>query len=428
MMEKVDMMGLLEDLWPMRRDLVSTGLSQALRRIAEELPLEIESFPTGSEAWTWIIPPNWEVDRAWIKADGRTIIDLADNPLHVMSYSQPVNRMVSRQELLAHLHTRPDQPTAVPFEFSYYRPDWGFCVEHNRLTEFQADEYDVLIDSHFDSGRLEIGTLHIPGSSSKEILLSAHLCHPFMANDDLSGVVVLVAVAQWLLNQQNLRYGYRILLGPETIGSLAFLSQHEDQISIFEAGLFLEMLGHDDSFSLQQSRQGESIMDKALRQALMAEGLSYREGAFRQVVRNDEGVINGPGVDVPCPSLSRAAFWSEGGLPFPEYHTSLDRPDIIIGQRLDEALEIVISVITMLEANYTPRRLFKGPVFLSRYDLWVDWRKNRELNAKSEEVMHLLEGDHDLLSIAQQLGLDFHYLKDWLDRFEENGLIEKLRA
>jgi aminopeptidase-like protein len=426
-MGKVDMMELVEELWPLRRDLVSTGLSQALRRLAQLLPLKIESYPTGSQAWTWIIPQRWEVNRAWVKADGRILIDLADNPLHVMSYSQPIDRIVGRGELLAHIHTRADQPAAVPFEFSYYRPDWGFCVEHVRLDEFQSDEYEVLIDSHFSPGNLEVGTLHIPGSSSKEILLSAHLCHPAMANDDLSGVAVLAAVAQWLLSQQDLYYCYNILIGPETIGSLAFLSRHEDLIPHLEAGLFLEMLGHDDGFSLQRSRQGESVMDKALRLALGANGRNYREGGFRQVVRNDEAVINGPGVDVPCPSLSRAAFWSEGGLPFPEYHTSLDRPEIISQERLNEAVEVVTSAITMLESNYTPRRLFRGPVFLSRYDLWVDWRQNRELNAKSEEVMHLLEGDCDLLSIAQQSGVDFHFLKEWLDCFKENGLIEVLR-
>ena len=386
----------------------------------------MESFPTGSEAWTWIIPQKWEVKRAWVKADGRTIIDLADNPLHVMSYSQAVDCVVDHEELMAHLHTRPDQPGAVPFEYSYYKPDWGFCLQHERLGELCHEKYEVLIDSQFSDGSLEVGTLHIPGESSQEILLSAHLCHPFMANDDLSGVVVLMALAEWLARLNSRRYGYRILIGPETIGSLAYFSGHEELLPNIKAGLFCEMLGHDDIFSLQRSRQGDSMMDKALCLALTANGSPFRQGEFRQVVRNDEAVINGPGVDIPCPSLSRAAPWSEGGFPFPEYHTSLDAPEIISQARLEQARDVVIAALSMIEANYTPRRKFRGPVFLSRYDLWVDWRQSRELNDKMEQVMHLLEGDLDLIDIAYELGLDFFVLKDWLDSFHQHGLIEIL--
>ncbi len=420
----LDMMALLEELYPLRRDIVSQGHAQALRRLAQVLPLEIEGYPSGSEAWTWIIPPRWEVDRAWVKAGGRTLIDLADHPLHVMSYSEPVDRTVSRQELLDHLHTRPDQPQAIPFEFSYYRRTWGFCLQHQRLPEFKAEEYEVLIDSRFEEGELEMGVLSIPGESPREIVLMAHLCHPAMANDDLSGVVVLMAVAQALLARPRRRWSYRVLIGPETIGPIAYLSRHEDLIPNLELGLFLEMLGHDDCFSLQHSLQGDSAMDKALELALAATGQDFRQGAFREVIANDERVLNGPGVNVPCASLSRSAFWGRGQTPYPQYHTSADNPEIISPGRLAQARDVVLYALDMLEANFTPRRRFKGPVFLSRYDLWVDWRVDRQLNAKQEEVMRLLEGDLDLLGIAHRLELDFHLLKDWLERFAQYGLID----
>jgi aminopeptidase-like protein len=423
-MEKVDMIWLLKELWPLRRDIISSGMSKALRILSERIPLKVESFATGSEAWTWIIPPKWEVNRAWVKAQGRTIIDLNDHPLQVMSYSQPIDGVVDHEELLAHIHTRSDLPSAIPFEYSYYKPDWGFCLQHERLNELCHDQYEVLIDSRFSDGNLEVGVMHLAGESRQEILLSAHLCHPFMANDDLSGVVVLAAVAEWLAQLKNRRYSYRFLLGPETIGSLAYLSHHEDLIQNIKSGLFLEMLGHEDMFSLQASRQGDSLMDKALWLALKATGKDFRQGDFRQVVRNDEAVINGPGVDIPCPSLSRAAPWSEGGFPFPEYHTSLDTPEIISQARLEQACDVVIAALGMIEANYTPRRKFRGPVFLSRYDLWVDWRQSRELNDKMEQVMHLLEGNLDLIGIAYELELDFQILKDWLDGFHQHGLIE----
>lgn len=419
----LDMMALIRELFPLRRDLVSPGLGEALRRLARWAPLEIEAYPTGSEAWTWIVPPRWQVREAWIEAGGRRLVDLADHPLHVMSYSQPVDAVVSRQELLAHLFTRPDQPKAVPFEFSYYRPAWGFCVQHERLGEFDAPEYRVFIDSEFSEGELELGAWTLPGASRREILLLAHLCHPCMANDDLSGVAVLAAVHRRLAAKPR-RYTYRFLVGPETIGSLAYLSAHERLIPRLDQGLFLEMLGHDDAFSLQRSRQEDSPLDLALELALAARGEPFRTGGFRRVVRNDEGVVNGPGVEVPCPSLSRAAPWSEGGAPFPQYHTSADTPDILDQGRLEEAAGVVLDALEMVEADYLPVRRFRGPVFLSRYGLWVDWRSDRELNAKQDEVLHLLEGDLSLLQIARRLELDFWVLHGWLEEFRRHGLLD----
>lgn len=420
----LDMMALLEELYPLRRDIVSSGHAQALRRLAQVLPMQIEGYASGSEAWTWIIPPRWEVDRAYVKVGGRTLIDLADHPLHVMSYSEPIKRTVDHDELMAHLHTRQDQPQAVPFEFSYYKRNWGFCVQHERLPEFTADQYQVLIDSRYEDGELEMGVLPIPGEIPREIVLMAHLCHPAMANDDLAGVVVLMAVAQELMSRPKRRWSYRILVGPETIGPIAYLSRHEDLIPNMELGLFLEMLGNDDRLSLQNSLQGDSAMDLALELALKAENQPFRQGAFREVIANDERVLNGPGVNVPCASLSRSAFWGHGETPYPQYHTSADNPEIISPQRLAQARDVVLRALDMLEANYTPQRRFKGPVFLSRYDLWVDWRVDRQLNAKQEEVMRLIEGKLDLLSIAHLLDLDFFQLENWLNRFAQHDLIE----
>jgi aminopeptidase-like protein len=296
-------------------------------------------------------------------------------------------------------------------------------VQHERLGEFDAPEYRVFIDSEFSEGELELGVWTLPGASRREILLLAHLCHPFMANDDLSGVAVLAAVHRRLAAKPR-RYTYRFLVGPETIGSLAYLSAHEQLIPRLAQGLFLEMLGHDDAFSLQRSRQEDSPLDLALELALAARGEPFRTGGFRRVVRNDEGVVNGPGVEVPCPSLSRAAPWSEGGAPFPQYHTSADTPDILDQGRLEEAAEVVLDALEMVEADYLPVRRFRGPVFLSRYGLWVDWRSDRELNAKQDEVLHLLEGDLSLLQIARRLELDFWVLHGWLEEFRRHGLLD----
>jgi aminopeptidase-like protein len=211
---------------------------------------------------------------------------------------------------------------------------------------------------------------------------------------------------------------------PETIGTIAYLANREELPPNMKLGLFLEMLGHDDRFSLQHSLPGDSPLDVALELSLRHLGFDFREGGLGEIIGNDEKVLNGPGVGVPSCSLSRSGHTGRGEKPFPEYHTSADTPAIISAERLDEAVEVVMTALDILEANYVPKRRFKGPVFLSRYGLWVDWRKDRPLKRKLDRVMHLLEGDLDLIGIAHRLGLDFFFLKDWLDGFAKHGLIE----
>lgn len=422
--QSFDMRALIDDLWFLRRDIACDDMSRALGWLADRLGFQVEGYESGSEAWTWIIPPRWEVERAHVKAGGETLVDLRDHPLHVMSYSQPVDRKVSREELLAHLRTREDRPGAISFEYSYYRPDWAFSVPHDWLPRFRHDEYEVLIDSRFVPGDLEVACLHLPGRRREEFVFMAHMCHPAMVNDDLSGVAVLAAAAHRLGRKKDRRFSYRFLVGPETIGTIAYLSRHEDLIPDMKGGCFLEMLGNQAPLSFQHSRSGDNQMDLALSCALKSLKTEHREGAFREVIVNDEAVLDGPGVDVPCCSLSRSGFFSRQEWPYPEYHTSDDTPDIISMDRLDEAAEVICRAVEILEQNFVPKRKFKGPVFLSRYDLWVDWRVNMELNLKMDDVMCMLDGDLDLLHIAESLDLDFFMVKGWLDKFAEHGLID----
>ncbi len=416
----------LDDLWFLRRDIVSDGYDQALEAIAKRLPLQIDRYRSGQEAWTWIIPPKWSVGEAWIRDGSRTLVDVRDHPLHVMSYSTPIAGRISRAELLAHLHTRPDLPSAIPFEFSYYEPKWGFCVQHQRLDQFTAPEYEVLIEARHEPGELKTGTLLAPGQSDDEILVMAHLCHPAMVNDDLAGVAVLVAVAEKLLaSGLRHRYSYRFLLMPETIGSIAFLSRHPQLIERIRYAVFLEMLGNNQPLSLQLSRQGDSAIDKAARLALTSSGLDFRTGGFHEVIGNDEKVFNGPGVNIPSISLSRSNFFGRGEWPYPEYHSSADTPAIVTRERLEEAEQVVLRTLQLMENAYTPVRKVRGPIFLSRYGLWVDWRADRDLNRKQSVVLESLEGEKDTLDIAAELDLNIDVLTAWLDQFARHGLIEK---
>lgn len=428
-MNSFDYKTFINDLWPEQRDIVSDGYDNSINYIKNILPeMEIEEYKTGSEAWTWILPEKWSVKEAYIKDKEKVLVDLRDSPLHVMSYSIPFSGRVDKEELLAHIYSKTDQPDVIPFEFSYYEKRWGFCVEHNKLSEFTADSYEVLIDSKFEESTLKVGVVYVPGKTEKEIVLMAHLCHPCMVNDGLSGVAVLVSMIRDCINRaDDNHYSYRFLILPETIGSIAYLSNNDTLIKNMEFGIFLDMVGHDSSLSLQRSRQGSSLIDRAAEIYLKDSGLDYRIGDYLEVVVNDEKVLNGPGIDVPSISISRSNFWRRGEHPFPQYHTSSDTPDIISVDRLKEIEAVVKGILYILDRNYSPKALVKGPVFLSRYGLWIDWRVDRALNLKQEEVFFYLHDESkSIIDIAYELDISFKLLSEWLEKFFENALIEKV--
>ncbi|MBF0456641.1 MAG: DUF4910 domain-containing protein [Nitrospirae bacterium] len=426
-MDSFDYNTFIGRIWFERRDIVSGGYDRSLNYIKGIFPeMEIHSYPSGTNVWTWVIPEKWSVKSAYIKAGNKILLDLDDHPLHVMSYSTPFSGSISQEELMSHLHTRCEYPDAIPFEFSYYQPKWGFCIQHDKLKDFTFKKYDVLIDSTFERGELKVGCYYIKGRIDKEIVIIAHLCHPCMVDDGLSGVAVLLKIADFCKNNDNY-YSYRFLILPETIGSIAYLSHNEHIIEKLQYGIFLEMLGHDDLFSLQRSIQGNTLIDRAAFLSLKQNTTEFRAGGFYDVVGNDERVFNGIGVNVPTISISRSNFWSNGH--YPEYHTSADTPDIITAGRLIEAQAIVINLLKMLNLNYYPKAIVKGPIFLTRYGLWVDWRIDASLNAKQEMIFNYLHyGKKSIIDIAYELDLSFDQVKNWLDKFYENNLIEKLSS
>lgn len=252
------MLKLINDLWLKRRDIISDGYDESLNYISKIIPIKTHKFTTGTRCWTWTVPEKWSVKQGYIEdLKGNRVLDLKDHPLHVMSYSLAINKEVSRNELFQHLHTNPKRPDAIPFEFKYYERDWGFCIQHNRLKELKEERYKVVIDSRFEKGALKVGEYTIKGRSKKTIVFIAHLCHPAMVNDDLTGVAVLVDIARELSKRDSF-YTYKFLIVPETIGSVAYLSHNEKLIPYIEYGIFLEMLGNDNIHALQLSRQGDT--------------------------------------------------------------------------------------------------------------------------------------------------------------------------
>jgi len=408
-------MKLINDLWLKRRDIVSDGFSESLKYISKIIPLKIHKIPTGTKCWTWTVPKKWSVKDAYVAdLDGKKMLDLKDNPLHIVSYSLPVDKIVSKKELLEHLHTNKERPDAIPFEFKYYQKGWGFCVQHNKLKKFAKNKYKVFIDSKFEKGNLEVGDYTIKGKTDKTIVLVAHLCHPGQVNDDLTGISVLVDIAKEMSKKDNY-YTYKFLIVPETIGSIAYLSQNEYIIPKIEYGIFLEMLGNDNVHALQLSNQGNTRLDRIARYVIKRKLKNFNEGAFRTIVANDEMVFNGPGVNIPMISISR--------YPYPEYHTSDDNPDIVSEQRLKESKDLILEILDIIDKDFMPKRQFKGPIFLSGYGLWVDWRENLELNQNIEKIMLNLEGQKSVFDIAEELNMKFEDVLGFINKLKKAKLV-----
>jgi aminopeptidase-like protein len=416
------MLQIIDDIWLLARHIVSDDYDEALRRLDKHLPLTVHEVSSGTQCWTWKIPNKWGCKEAWIEPcvrgeTGPRLVDLADHPLHIVYGSPAVNRVVSRDELMAHLTWKDARPGAIPFEFKYYEPDWGFCIPKNWLPRFTAEQYHVKIDSVSEPGSLKIGEHFIQGQTDRCVVIVSHLCHPAMVNDDLAGVAVAADVARHIKDPY---YSYRFLFLPETIGSVAYLSQHEDLIDNMAAGIFLEMLASSGPLALQHSYEHDARIDHAASYVLAKHQPNLREDAFRKIIGNDEMVFDSPGVRIPMISLSR---W-----PYPEYHTSDDNPNIVVPESLTHARDTVLDLIRYLEADYVPVRNFRGPLFLSGYGLWVDWRVNQKLNTALEWVINNIEGEYSISELAAKVDVDFWELKDWLDKAVGHGVIGKRPA
>jgi aminopeptidase-like protein len=421
---------ILSEFLNLNRTLASDDMDKTLAIIGKYMPEEanyrIENYAPFSQVWTWKVPERYVVHEAYLETDiGGRVVDFKDSPLHIISYSLPVDKILTWDELAPHLRFSKKRPDAIPWEFKYYERDWGFCLTKNQFDKLPRDKkYHAVIRSEFltepESGlRIGVGLVHPEDGADPtagEFIVQSHTCHPAQANDDGSGVVCEIELARRLA-ENPLPAGsmsVRFWFGPETIGTVAYLANHEDLIPTLRGGLFLDSTGSENSLALQRTRQDNHLLDRVARYVLKKRGKDYREGEFAQVAPNDERIINGPGVGVPAISLSR--------FPYPEYHTSDDNLDIIHEDLLLDAVDVAEEVIRIYASNYIPRRTFRGPVFLSRYGLWVDWRLNRAI----EKIMMKFEGKHTVFDIAEQVGLDYWMVRDYVEKFRTKGLVKAL--
>ena len=421
------MIDLINELWFLKRELVSDDYDKALHRLAEEVPMTIHEYPSGTPVWTWTVPEKWTCHEAYLETlAGERLLDYADHPLHVVSYSLPFEGEVSRDELLQHLHAHPRLPDAIPFVFKYYQREWGLCAPKTVLDSLTDDAYRVVIRTSFDPGTLKVGEVVIPGELEESIMLVAHLCHPAMVNDDLTGVVVGLDVARTLLDRPNQKYTYRFLILPETIGSVSYLSHNEDLIPKMIGGLFLEMLGNDAPLALQQSFQSDSQVDKSLATVLLSVDNTGFVGPYRTIISNDERQFNAPGVRVPMLSLSRVENpASPNSLfePYPEYHSSADNPEIVTQERLESARDAVLAMLSAFERNQYVVNKFKGEVFASGQGIWIDYKVNLEGHRRLFEIMERCDGERTVADIAAELEIPFQAVWEIVAQFAEKDLV-----
>jgi len=408
------------DLYPICRSITGEGLRQTLGMIGRRIALQISEVPTGTPVFDWTIPKEWNIRDAYIKdATGNRVVDFQRCNLHIVNYSAPVRAKMALHELRPRLFTIPEHPDWIPYRTSYYKEDWGFCLSHNQMLALKDAEYEVVIDSTLGDGHLTYAEHYVPGRSKDEVLISCHTCHPSLANDNLSGLVVATALAE-LLSGHDLCYSYRFLFIPGTIGAIAWLSRNHDAVEHICHGLVLTGLGDGRGFHYKKSRRGDAEIDRAMAQVLRHSGIAHALLEFSPY-GYDERQYCSPGFNLPVGCLMRSVWGT-----FPEYHTSADNLDFIQPAQLAESLRTCTSVVDILENNHSYRNLnpYCEPQ-LGKRGLY----RSGDGEAISEDiiarlwVLNLSDGGNSLLDIAERSGLKFSTINDAADLLCQSGLL-----
>jgi aminopeptidase-like protein len=411
----------MEELFPICRSITGKGIRETLDRIGKRIPLELHEVPTGTAVLDWTIPREWNIRDAFIKdPSGRRVVDFRDHNLHVMSYSVPVDTRMPLSRLRDHIHTLPEHPDLIPYRTSYYSETWGFCMQHERLQQLAEGDYEVRIDSSLEPGSLTFGECLLRGASDKEVLVSCHCCHPSIANDNLSGIALATELAQHLLTLP-LRYSYRFLFIPGTIGSIAWLALNEDRVARIKHGLVVTCVGDAGRPTYKRSRRGDAPIDRAAAHVLARSGQPNRIVDFSPY-GYDERQYCSPGFDLPVGSLMRTPNGE-----YPEYHTSADNLDFVDPRCLADSLSLYLEVLDILENDGTFLNLRpKGEPQLGKRGLYPaigGEGRGSELMARLW-VLNLSDGAHSLLDIAERAQLPFGTIKDAAELLLEGGLLK----
>ena len=418
------MHSLVQELYPICRSITGEGVRETLRAVGERIPLDVRQVPTGTPVLDWTVPREWTIRDAFIADEqGNRVVDFNACNLHVVGYSIPVDRTVTRAELDEHLHSLPEQPDAIPFRTSYYSETWGFCVSQRQRDALTDERYRVRIDCSLQDGALTYAEHVVPGRVPDEVLVTTHVCHPSLANDNLSGIALLTELGA-LLAEAAPHFTYRLLFNPVTIGSITWLAEHEADVQRVRHGLVIAGIGDPGGFTYKRSRRGDAPVDRAVAHVLAAREAPHSIEAFSPY-GYDERQFCSPGFNLPLGCLSRTPHGR-----YPEYHTSLDTPGFVVPAQLGEALDVVLEVLDVLEGDRRYRNLMPyGEPQLGRRGLYKTMGGHADAGAMQMAILwtlNLSDGDHTLLDIAERSGLGFDLIREAAEALMEASLLAPL--
>jgi len=418
-----DLHAFAAELYPICRSITGEGIRRTLTAIQKRIPLRLSEVPSGTQVLDWTVPKEWNIREAFISDHGgERIVDFQKCNLHLLNYSTPIHATMPLSELRPHLFTIPEHPDWIPYRTSYYKENWGFCLSHNQLNALEDGEYEVLIDSSLEDGCLTYGECYLPGQSPDEVIFSCHVCHPSLANDNLSGLVVATSLAQ-LLSGRDLQHSYRFVFLPGTIGAITWLARNRDTVGRIKHGLVLTCLGDAGGFHYKKSRQGNADIDRAAAHILRhcgepAEVLGFSPYGY------DERQYCSPGFNLAVGCLMRSVWGT-----FPEYHTSADNLDFIQPDQLARSVRVCAAIVDVLENNQRYRNLSPyGEPQLGRRGLYSSTGGEAietEVNARLW-VLSQSDGRQSLLDIAEQSGISFATICDAAELLRQKGLLEVL--
>ena len=415
-----------EKLWPFDRSITGPGLRQTLNEIKDKLPnLKNKKFTTGTKVFDWTIPQEWEVNEAYIiSPSGNKICDFNTNNLHLVGYSTSYNGKMSLNELQKYLFSIPNQPDAIPYITSYYQKRWGFCLTHQQRTSLEDGQYEIVIDTSFKDGNLDYGELLIEGKNREEIFLSTYICHPSMANNELSGPTVLTFIAKWIQELPERRYSYRIIFIPETIGSISYLSKNYKHLQKHVvAGFNVTCIGDERSYSYLPSRNGKTLSDVVAKHVLKWTDKNYKTYTWSDR-GSDERQYCAPGIDLPVASIMRSKYNE-----YPEYHTSLDDlQNVVTPNGLEGGYWALRRAIETIEKNETYKVTTLCEPQLGKRGLYPTISTK---NSKNEvrllmDIITYCDGEHSLLEIAEIINVPIWELYEEIEVLLNEKLIERI--
>ncbi len=409
-------LALARELFPICRSITGEGVRQTLRILGRHIPLQIREVPSGTRVFDWTVPKEWNIREAYVAGpNGQRLVDFRESNLHVLNYSAPIDRRMPLEELKGHLHTLPEHPDWIPYKTSYYKEDWGFCLSHNQYLALPDGEYHAVIDSALEQGSMSYGELLIRGKSEEEILLSTHVCHPSMANDNLSGVGVATFLARQLQHRQG-RYSYRFLFIPGTIGAITWLALNPEAAARIRHGLVLTGLGDPGALTYKKSRRGDAEVDKVAQYVLRRRdpGSDIREFS---PYGYDERQYCSPGFNLPVGRLSRTPY-----AEYPQYHTSADDLTFVSSLKLGDSFEAVMEILAVLEGNEKPRSL--NPFCEPQLGKRALYEECGPQQLALLWVLNLADGQHSLLRMAERSGLELESLRAAAETLRKWRLVE----